>query len=372
MDFGFSEEQTTVRELAREILDSEVTLDRIKAVEAAPAWCDRELWSQLAEANLLGIAVPEVHGGMGMGFAELCVLLVELGRSVVPLPAVETLVGALAIERFGTDAQRGTWLPRSAAGEAVFGVAHAEPGARPAIVARAEAGGFVLEGVAHEVTHAGSAARVLLAASGETGPRVVLLDPAAAGVEAVTGRSSTGQPVSELRLTGVRVTESELLGAEGEGAAVAEWLEQHTAAALCALEVGVLERALEITAAYVTEREQFGTPIGSFQAVQHRCADMYIDLEAVRWTTWRAIWKLADGRPAARDVQVAKFWVADAGARIAGAGVHLHGGLGSDVDYPIHRHFLWSKALELRGGGAAAQLAALGRDMARTGPQETA
>jgi len=113
---------------------------------------------------------------------------------------------------------------------------------------------------------------------------------------------------------------------------------------------------------------QFGVPIGSFQAVQHRLADCYIDLEAMRWTAWRAAWKLAQGEPATREVLVAKFWAAEGGARITAAAQHLHGGVGVDVDYPIHRYFLAAKALELALGGATQQLARLGRDMARSQP----
>jgi alkylation response protein AidB-like acyl-CoA dehydrogenase len=132
----------------------------------------------------------------------------------------------------------------------------------------------------------------------------------------------------------------------------------------------VSERALEITSGYVREREQFGVPIGSFQAVQHRSADGFIDLAAMRWTTWRAAWKLSEGLPAERETAVAKFWAADGGSRIANSAQHLHGGIGVDLDYPIHRYFVWSKALELTLGGATAHLVRLGRDMAQSGPQE--
>ena len=141
-------------------------------------------------------------------------------------------------------------------------------------------------------------------------------------------------------------------------------------AATCAHTIGVSERALEITAGDVGEREQFGVPIGSFQAVQHRAAEGYIDLEAMRWVTWRAAWKLSQGLSAERETAVAKFWAAEAGSHIANSAQHLHGGIGVDLDYPIHRYFLWSKALELSLGSAAPHLARLGRDMARTGPQE--
>lgn len=129
------------------------------------------------------------------------------------------------------------------------------------------------------------------------------------------------------------------------------------------------ERALEITTAHLRERVQFGAPIGSFPAVQQRAADAWIELQAMRWTTWRAAWCLAEGRPAEREILVAKFWAAEAGSRIADTAQHLHGGLGVDLDYPIHRYFLWSKALELGFGGATSQLARLGRDMASRPPR---
>ena len=148
------------------------------------------------------------------------------------------------------------------------------------------------------------------------------------------------------------------------------WLHDRATVAVCATQIGVCERAIEITAGYARERVQFGVPIGSFQAVQHRMADCLIDLESIRWTTWRAISRLARGLPAAREAAVAKFWAAEGGAHIASASQHLHAGLGVDLDYPIHRYFLWSKSLELELGAATAQLVRLGGDMARTGPRE--
>jgi alkylation response protein AidB-like acyl-CoA dehydrogenase len=134
------------------------------------------------------------------------------------------------------------------------------------------------------------------------------------------------------------------------------------------MQLGVSERALDMTARYVRERVQFGVPIGSFQAVQHRAADCYIDLEAMRWTTWRAALQVAEGHPSARECAVAKFWAAEGGARIAAACQHLHGGIGVDLDYPLHRYFLRSKALELALGGATPHLVRLGRDLAESGP----
>ena len=381
MDFHFSEEQNAIRELAREILEREATHERIVQAETSAGWMDEALWKILAEANLLGVAIPEAHGGMGFGFTELCLLLEEVGRATAPLPALATLTAALPLAEFGSEAQQAVWLPKVAAGEAILTAAleDAESGdaAAPATraSARAEGDGFVLDGQRRRVAFAASAAAVLVPATALDGTAIFLVDPRSDGVRLEPRVTSTGEPLFEMTLAGVCVpAEARLGGSDTDGAAAARWLEERTLVALAALQVGVAARALEITADYAREREQFGVPIGSFQAVQHRCADAFIDVEALRWTLWRAAWRLAEGLPASREAWVAKFWAADAGARVAAATIHLHGGLGSDVDYPIHRHFLWSKALELCLGGAGPQLARLGRDMARTGPllQESA
>lgn len=376
MDFAFREEQGSVRELARTILEKEVDAARLRAAEADPDGIDGALWARLAEANLLGLALPEEHGGLGFGFLELCAFLEEVGRALAPAPVVPALVlGALPIAAFGTQAQRARWLPEIAAGRALLSAALQDAGsadpASPASRARPDAGGWLLYGAKREVPHARRAARVLVPATTPGGVAVFLVDPAARGVELAAGRRSSGESLFELRLDGVRLGPDDRLGGAGlDGAAVALWIHERALVALAALQTGVSARALRLTADYVRERVQFGVPIGSFQAVQHRCADAFIDLEALRWCTWRAAWRLAEGLPAAREAAVAKFWAAEAGSRIANAALHLHGGLGSDVDYPIQRYFLRSKALELELGGAAPQLAWLGMDMARTGPEE--
>jgi alkylation response protein AidB-like acyl-CoA dehydrogenase len=380
MDFSFSEEQDAIRALAAEILGAEMTQERLRAAERETDWTDAKLWQQLAEANLLGVAIPEAHGGMGMGFLELCVLLEQVGRAVAPGPWLPTLVhGALTLAEFGTPAQQAAWLPRVAAGTARLAAALQDAGsaegAPPGTRARAEGAGFVLDGAKRCVPGAGSADLLLVPASEETpgasGVGIYLVDPKAAGISLEARVTSAGEPLFEVTLSGVRVAADARLGGEAaDGAAMLRWLAPRAQTALAALQAGVSERALRITADYVKERVQFGVPIGSFQAVQHREADGFIDLEAMRWTLWQAAWRLASGLPAEREAAVATFWASEGGSRIANASLHLHGGLGSDVDYPIHRHFLWSKALELAGGGASATLAALGRDLVRTGPGE--
>ncbi|RIK93856.1 MAG: acyl-CoA dehydrogenase, partial [Proteobacteria bacterium] len=213
------------------------------------------------------------------------------------------------------------------------------------------------------------AARVVVpAATDDGGAALFLVDPAADGVTWTAQRTSTREPLHDLALAGVRVAAGDAFG----DAAAVRWLRDAAIAAVCATQVGVSERALEITTGYVRERIQFGVPIGSFQSVQHRAADCWIDVQSMRWTCWRLITRLAEGADVARDTAVAKFWAADAGSRIANAAQHLHGGTGVDVDYPIHRYFLWSKSLELTLGGAMPQLARLGRELAASLPREPA
>jgi len=376
MDFSFSEDQTMLRDLAREILEKEVTAERLKEVERAPDWFDRGLWSQLADANLLGLAAPEDLGGMGLGIEEVCLLLQEIGRAVAPVPLLPALVlASLPIAEFGSDEQRRAWLAPLASGEAILTGALLDPGSSdpcaPATTAKRSGGSWILEGEKRLVPAVHLAARVLIPATTDEGVGIFLVDPRADGVSLTRQRTSRGEPLFAMRLAGVGVDESELLGGDsGSGARILRWLHDRATVAVCATQIGVCERALEITAEYARERIQFGVPIGSFQAVQHRCADGLIDLESIRWTAWRAISRLARGLPAAREAAVAKFWAADGGARIASTAQHLHAGLGVDLDYPIHRYFLWSKSLELELGAAAPQLVRLGGDMARTGPQE--
>jgi len=372
VDFRLSEEQQSIRDLAREILEGEIHADRLKKIEAGDDWFDRELWSKLAHANLLGAVVPEAHGGLGFGVEELCVLLEELGRALAPVPLHATATAALALAGHGSEAQQAAWLPGVASGEIVLASAlddagSADPG-RPATRARRDGEGWRLEGTKRSVPAAHLACRVLVPAATDDDVALFLLDPGASGVSRTARRTSTGEPLFDLVLDGAAVAPGDRLGDE----AAVRRLQDLSTVGLCAVQVGVSEKALEITTSYVREREQFGGPIGAFQAVQHRCADGYIDLESIRWTTWRAASRLARGLDVPREAAVAKFWAADGGSRIAGSAQHLHGGIGVDVDYPIHRHFLWTKALEFRLGGATPTLVRLGRDLAARPPQEDA
>src|SRR5262245_4451391 len=230
MDFAFTEEQEAIRALAGEILAAEMTQERLRAAEREPGWLDVALWKKVAEANLLGVAIPERFGGMGMGMVELCVLLEQVGRAVAPGPWLATLVhGALPLAAFGTDAQQQAWLPRVAAGAAQLAAALEDAGsalgAPPATRARRDGAGVVLDGAKRAVAGAGTASLLLVPASGERGVGIYLIDPKTAGVSVTACVTSNGEPLFEVTLSGVRVpADARLGGPDADGAAILRWL----------------------------------------------------------------------------------------------------------------------------------------------------
>ena len=373
MDFSFSEDQTALRDLARRILEERVTPERLKQIEASPDRFDAETWRALAEANLLGVAVPEPYGGMGFGLVELCVLLSEVGRAVAPVPVYASLVlGALPVAAFGSEAQRARLLPGVADGSrlltaALTELANEDP-LRPATTARRDGRGWRLTGRKDTVPAAHLAQCVLVPArTSEGAVGLFLLDPQGPGVT-LERQLATGQEVQgRLVLEDAPLGEEALLGGREQPTAALQWIVERATVGLCALELGVAERALRITADYVTKREQFERPVGSFQAVHQRAGDAFIDVEALRWTTWRAATRLALEATAPEDVAIAKFWAAEGGHRVVYAAQHLHGGIGVDVDYPVHRYYLWSRQIELTLGSAQRQLARLGDLIAAAG-----
>jgi alkylation response protein AidB-like acyl-CoA dehydrogenase len=376
MDFSFTEDQDALRQLARTILDDHCTHERLKAVEATPEWFHRAVWNELAKSNLLGVALPEDVGGSGLGFFELCVLLEEMGRAVAPVPAWPTLVlGALPIDRFGSAAQRQRLLPGVCRGETILSAALVEsgfdePGTVTASATR-DGGQWRLDGMKTCVPAAHLAARILVPArTGDGTVGVFLLDPNGRGVALERQITTTGEPQFAMTLSGAVVGADEVLGDPAGGAAIVDWLMQRAVAGLCIMGAGVGDRALRMTAEYTTARKQFGKPLATFQAVAQRAADAFIWVEGMRWTAWQAAWRLADGQSAPDDVAVAKYWAGEGGHFTTYAAQHLHGGIGLDVDYPLHRYYLWSKQIELSLGSSVQHLARLGAEMAKAPPQE--
>lgn len=369
MDFSYNEEQEAIRALATQILDGQVTQERLKEIEAGDERFDRRTWSELAKANLLGIALPEDVGGSGLGFIEICLLLEQVGRRTAPVPVLPTVVmGALPIAQFGSDEQRQAILPSVVRGETVLTAALVELGTdplHPMTTARRDGDSWKLDGVKICVPAGLLADRILVPAqTGEGAIGVFIVSPASDGVTLERQDTTSGLPEARIELEGVTVAAGDVLGDPMGGAAIVDWIVERTTAALCAMATGVCEEALRMTAEYTKTREQFERPIATFQAVGQRAADAYIDTEAVRLTALQAMWRLDAGLPATEEVAIAKFWTAEGGQRVVHAAQHLHGGIGVDRDYPLHRYFLWAKQIELTLGGTTPQLLRLGAILA--------
>ncbi|MEX1145288.1 MAG: acyl-CoA dehydrogenase family protein [Acidimicrobiia bacterium] len=366
MDFSLSEEQQAVRDLAEQIFQGQATVERVKACEAGEERVDRDLWRALADANLLSIAVPERDGGSGLGMIETCLVLEQQGRTVAPVPYWATIVcGALPIAELGTPAQRERWLPPIVGGTAFVSAAVAESGLndpfRPGVRATPDGNGWRLDGMKPSVPAGHVADALLVPAATDDGVRVCLVESGAAGVSRESAETTDRSLVAHFTFDGAP---AELLGDEASPDRALAWILDRALLGLAAIQVGVCEAALAMAAEYTNGRTQFERPLASFQGAQIRAADAYIDTEGIRVTTLQAAWKLDAGRDATTDVMVAKWWASEAGQHAVHNTQHLHGGMGADVDYPVHRYFLWGKQIEDTLGGASAQLARLGRALA--------
>lgn len=369
MDFSFDEDQQALISLAEQILTEKATHESMRAIERAGGLrFDPHLWKALAESGLIGVALPEAYGGAGMSFFELAVIFERIGRAVAPVPLLETTVlGGIPIAKYGTEDQKAAILPKVVTGEIILTAALneslREPSA-PATKARAEGTEFVLGGEKIAVRAAELAETILVPAQTDEGLTIFLVDRNADGVGLTELDTTTGQPESDVSFDDVRVPAACVLGTVGGGSTIVEEIVLQANAALSAYAVGVCESALELTADYTKTREQFDQPIAMFQAVAHRVADSYIDTEAVRLTARQAAWRIGAGLPAEEAVAIAKYWASAGGDRVVHAAQHLHGGVGVDRDYPLHRFFLAARHLQLTLGGETRQLQDLGQLLA--------
>ncbi|MBK6511785.1 MAG: acyl-CoA/acyl-ACP dehydrogenase [Haliea sp.] len=371
MDFTFSDDQNSIRELAYQIFTDRASDEFLLAFSRTGQTYDDTLWQTLAEQGLLGVAIPEAMGGTGFGLTELCIVLEEQGRRVAPVPLFASLVlGGLPLAEFGSESQQQRYLPALAAGTAKFSAAIAELGMNAAIATAVTAqrtqDGWLLSGHKAAVPDGAVANHILVPAVDAAGQQTIFIvatDAPGVSVRPVEIGLS-GQRAAHLDLDNLAIGDDAVLGVAGQGAEILEWLEQRANIGHCALQVGVTEEAMKRTATFLGERKQFGVALGTFQALAMRMADCYIDVEGIRSTYWLALWRLTEGLDARAEVRVAKWWACDAAHRVVSSSQHLHGGIGADVEYPIHRFFLLAKLISYSLGNASQQLAHLGRLLA--------
>lgn len=363
MNFDLTEEQQALLELSNQIFEGSSPSDRVEEIETTEDRFDRDLWKELANANILGVAIPEEHGGLGFGIFELCLVLEQQGRTVAPVPLLPTLVmGALPIVEFGTAEQQSRLLPAIASGKCIVTGGFQEWGANNPLDTSLEAqykdGQWTLNGAKPAVPAAHIADYLVVPAKTDAeNTHLFLIEREATGLTVTTNITTNRELQSQIDCGAVP---AEPLGELGQGNLPILWILERINVATSAIAVGCCAKATEMAAEYTSEREQFGRPLSHNQAVTQRAADCYIGTDAMRLVLWQAAWRLDAGYPASEEVRIAKWWASEVGQKVVHDVQHLHGGMGADVDYPVHRYFLWVKQLENFLGGGSAQLAELG------------
>ncbi|HEX6441674.1 MAG TPA: acyl-CoA dehydrogenase [Stellaceae bacterium] len=367
MDIGFSEEQELLRDTARKFLDAECTTSFVREMMATETAVTAAFWRRLAENGWLGITYAEADGGAGLGLLDLVVLMEEVGRAVMPGPYPATvLFGGAAIAEAGSPEQRREWLPRIASGEAKATLAVTEPNARwdaagITATAREARGGFSLSGSkmfvpdAHLADVLAVAARSRDGSTMEDGVSLFLVPKDTPGLTVrVLPSIDETRKVCEVRLDNATVPNSALLGELHRGWAPLARIIDQAAVALSAEICGAAQRVLDMTVEYAKLRVAFGKPIGSYQGVKHKCADMLVEIENARSLTYYAAWAMDEHDPEAEmAVSMAKAAASDAGRKVCAAGIQLHGGIGMTWEHDLHLYLKRAKADEVAFGDAS-------------------
>jgi len=364
MDLGFSEEQEMLRKTARDFLQAECPTTLVKEMADDEKGYTPELWAKMAELGWMGLALPEEYDGMGMSFLDLSVLLEEMGRACLPGPFFSTVVlGGFIIIEAGNEEQKKDLLPKIATGELILAMALTEPSASydPASVtvqAVPDKDDYVISGTklfvenAHIADYMVCVTRTKDGSSPEDGITMFLVDGKSPGISTTVLKTIAGDKQCEVIFDNVRVPKKNMLGELDKGWPVVARMLEMAAVAKCAEMVGGAQAALDMSVAYAKERIQFGRPIGSFQAIQHHCANMVTDVDGSRFITYQAAWKVSEGLPATMEVSMAKAWVSEAYRRVTQLGHQIHGGIGFCMDHDMPLYFKEAKAAESTFGNA--------------------
>ena len=354
MDLGFTEMQDLLKNSAREFLEAECPEQLVRDMEEDDQGYSPELWSQMAEQGWQGLLIPEEHGGAGFDFLDFCVLIEEFGRALVPGPFMSSVLGgAVPIMEAGSDDQKAQYLPGIASGDLIFTLAQTEPSARfdeEGIQASATVDGnnVTISGTKLFVPDANVADYMVVAARSDAGVTLAIVPTAQDGVTVNQLLTIARDKQCEVVLDGAT---GELLGADGGGWDILGPVMQKYAVAECAYMVGLAQMDFEISVDYAKERVQFGRPIGSFQAIQHKCADMVTDVDGSRFIMYKAAWSLnTDQDDAQLAVNMAKAWTSEATRRVVAHGQQIHGGIGFTKDYKIQLYYRRQKRAELAYG----------------------
>ncbi len=371
MDFALSEEQEMLKKSARDFLSIECPKKVVREIEASDLGYSPELWKKMASLGWIGLALPEEYGGAGLSLLDMAVLFEEFGRAAMTEPMFSSVVlGALPILAWGTEEQKKAFLPKVAAGELFLTLAMAEPKVNedPSFIATramTKDDGFLIHGTklfvpyAHITDYLLVVARTKGVAGDKKGITILIVDRKAQGINITPLATIAADKQFEVQFDKVFVSSKNILGSLHNGLPLVRETLKKATAIQCAEMVGMAQQEMEMTAEHTKNRVQFDRPLGTFQAVQHRLADMFIDVNGARWTTYQAVWRLSEGLPADREVAIAKAFANIACQRVAFSAQQLHGGLGVDKDYDLHFYFRRAKAFALTLGSTPFHLKTL-------------
>lgn len=364
MDLALSEEQEMVKKMARDFLTDKFPKTVVKEIEESELGYSPELWREMAELGWMGLALPGKYGGGDMSFLDLAVLLEEMGRACLPGPYFSTVVlGGLTILDSGSEEQKQEYLPKIASGEAIFTLALTESSARydaAAIETEAVADkdAYILNGTKLFVPDAHIADYMLVVArtdeksKGEEEITIFIADAKSPGISYTVLKTIANDKLCEVVFNQVKVPKENVLGQLNQGWSEVQKIIQRAAVAKCCEMVGCIQQALDMTVDYAKERKQYDRPIGSFQVIQHYCADMATDVDGTRLSTYQTAWMLSEGLPCTKEVAIAKAWAGEACQRVMALAHQIHGAIGVTIDHDLQYYTRRAKAAEVSFGDA--------------------
>jgi alkylation response protein AidB-like acyl-CoA dehydrogenase len=361
MKLTLTEGQEMLKKTARDFLADKCSKTFIKQMEESETGYSTKLWQEMAELGWMGLAFPEKYGGGDMSFLDLAVLLEEMGRACLPSPFFPTVVlGGLSILDVGSEEQKQKYLPKIICGEKILTLALTEPGyqnydaSAVTVEATRNDGSYIISGTKLFVADAHIADYLLCVArtKPKDGVTIFLADAKNPRIKYTVLKTIAGDKLCEVIFDQMPVPEANILGQLDQGWSAVQKIIQRAAVGKCCEMVGNIQRVLEMTVDYAKERKQFDRPIGSFQAIQHYCADMATDVDSARFSTYQAAWKLSKGLPCTKEVAIAKAWISEASQRVFALAHQIHGAIGATIEHDLHYYTRRAKAAELAFGDA--------------------
>ncbi len=374
MDLSLNEEQEILKTTARDFFKAKCDKKVLEELEASQTGHSKELWQQMAELGWMGVIIPEEYDGVGLSMMEVAIIMEEFGRAALSSPFFGTVMGSLAIIKGGKEEQKKSILPKIVEGDLILSMAVEEVEvnydmSRISLQAKEDEKGYMINGTKLFVQYPTVAGYLLVAARtkgvpGEKdGITFFLVDAKANGISYTSMKTIAADKQFQVDFENVAVSSENIIGKPHEALPILESIRNETTPILCAEMVGGALQELDMTAEYTRERQQFDRPIGSFQAVQHRLADMYIDAHGARLATYQAVWRVSCGKSAKREISIAKYFTSKACREVAFSAQQLHGGMGVDMDYDLHFYYRRAKAMELKLGPETYHLRALGAEL---------